>query len=178
MNLLSAVLPWWARWAGLALVAVVVFVFGQMRGERIAGERHNEYVAKQAAQTVRVAQAQTKVVMQTEVKYRDRIQKVYVAGNVIEKEVPVYVTQADNTGCTVNAGFVRSYNAAWAGEPAGAAAESDRGPAVIPFSDVAEADAFNAKACRAWREQALGWREFYQKLKAAIDKPESAMVAP
>lgn len=165
MSGLTAVIPAWARWLALAAVSVFVFVFGQMRGERLAGERHIDYVSKQAAQTVKIAKAQERVVVQTEIQYRDRIQKIYVKGDVIEKEVPVYVTQADNDHCVVNAGFVRSYDAAWAGEPAGPATESDREPAGISLADVAETGAFNATACRAWREQALGWREFYEKLK-------------
>lgn len=170
MSALTAVMPAWARWLALAAAAVFVFVFGQMRGERIAGERHIDYVSKQAAQTVKIAQAQQKVVVQTEIRYRDRIRKIYVKGDVIEKEVPVYVNQADNDRCVVNAGFVRSYDAAWAGEPAGSAAESDREPAGISLSEVAEADAFNATACRAWREQAIGWRDFYRELKLATDR--------
>lgn len=165
MSALTAVMPAWARWLALAAVSVFIFVFGQMRGERLAGERHIDYVSKQAAQTVKIAKAQERVVVQTEIQYRDRIQKIYVKGDVIEKEVPVYVTQADNDRCTVNAGFVRSYDAAWSGEPAGPPADSDRGSAGVSLAEVAETDAFNATACRVWREQALGWRQYYEKLK-------------
>lgn len=171
MTMLTAALPPLARWLAFAAAFAFVFLFGQMRGERIAGERHNDYVGKQATQSVRIAKAQAKVVVQTEVKYRDRIQKIYVQGDVIEKEVPVYVTQADNAGCTVNAGFVRIHDAAWTGQPAGTAADSDREPAGISLAEVGEAGAFNAKACRAWREQALGWREYYQELKLATNQP-------
>jgi len=171
MGFLTAALPSWARWLALAAVFAAVFLLGQLRGERIAGERHNDYVSQQATQSVRIAKAQTKVVVQTEVQYRDRIQKIYVKGDVIEKEVPIYVTQADNASCTVNAGFVRSYDAGWTGEPAGPAADSDREPAGISLAQVAEADAFNAKACLAWREQALGWRKYYERLKQATVTP-------
>jgi hypothetical protein len=171
MGALGIVLPWWARWLVLALAVAFVFMFGQMRGERIAGQRHIDYVERQAGQTAKIAKAQEKVVVQTEIAYRDRIQKIYVQGDVIEKEVPVYVTQADDRNCSINAGFVRSYDAAWAGEPAGPATESDREPAGVSLSEVGEADAFNAKVCRAWREQAIGLREFYQKLKLATNTP-------
>lgn len=173
MNMLTGmVIPPWVRWAALAVAAGFIFLFGQLRGERIAGERHVEYVNAQAKKTVKIAQAQTKVVVQTEVKYRDRIQKIYVKGDVIEKEVPVYVTQSDNAGCTINAGFVRVYDAAWSGEPPGTAADSDREPSGIPLSEVAETDAWNAKVCLAWREQALGWHDFYREIKNAINNPD------
>ncbi|WP_139260610.1 hypothetical protein [Duganella sacchari] len=79
----------------------------------------------------------------------------------------MYVTASDDAAYGVNVGFVRAYNAAWAGGDPGPAAESDREPAGIPLSEVAETDAFNATVCRAWREQAFGWREYYDKLTAA-----------
>lgn len=51
--------------------------------------------------------------IQTEIKYRDSIQKIYIKGEVIEKQVPVYIAEADDALYGVNVGFVRSYNAAW-----------------------------------------------------------------
>lgn len=165
------VLPWWARWVALAAAGAFIFLFGQMHGERIAGQNHIDYVTDQAAQTVKIDRAQQIVVTQTEIQYRDRIQKIYVKGDVIEKEVPVYVTQADNDHCTINAGFVRSYDAAWTGKPAGSAVDSDREPAGVSLAGVGQAVAFNATACLAWREQALGLRAFYQKLQAVTNVP-------
>src|SRR4051812_35872224 len=117
MNWLTTVMPGWARWLALALAVMLIYTLGCMRGERIAGERHNEYVTKQATQTVKIARAQTKVVVETEIKWRDRIQTIYVQGDVIEREVRNYVTAADNAGCTINSGFVRNHAAAWTGEP-------------------------------------------------------------
>ena len=105
------------------------------------------------------------MVVRTEIKYRDRIQTVYMKGEEIERQVPVYITRADDERFGVNAGFVRSYNAAWSGTPAGPAAESDADAATIPVSALAATDAYNASACRAWRELALGLREHYQQLK-------------
>ena len=160
-------LPRWSAWLVAATGGALLYVLGMLHGERAAGQQHVDYITAQAARGIAIAKAQTKVVLQTEIKYRDRIKTVYVKGEEIEKLVPVYVTRADDDRYGVNAGFVRSYNAAWAGEPAGPASDTDREPAGIPLSDVAEADAFNATACRAWREQALGWREFYSELKSA-----------
>lgn len=171
MPVLSAVLPWWTRWLVLGLAFSFTAMFFQMRGERIAGQRHIDYVMQQAGQTVRIAKAQQLVVTRTEIAYRDRIQKIYVKGDVIEKEVPVYVTQADNDRCTINAGFVRSHDAAWTGEPAGPAAGADREPAGVSLAEVGQAVAFNATACLAWRELALGLRNFYRDLKPATEAP-------
>ena len=163
------VLPTWARWGFVAVSGVALYGLGLLHDERHAGQRHVDYITKQAARTTSIAQAQVRVVMRTEIKYRDRIQKVYIKGEEIEKLVPVYVTRDDDNRFGVNAGFVRSYNAAWAGEPAGPADESDRDAAGVPLSTVAEVDAHNATACRAWRELAIGLREHYQQLKAVTN---------
>jgi hypothetical protein len=159
-------LPWWARWLLFAGAGGAMFVLGMLHGERLAGQAHIDYVTAQSARTVAIVKAQQKVVVQTEIKYRDRIKTVYVKGEEIEKLVPVYVTRADDDRYGVNAGFVRSYNAAWAGKPAGPSVESDRDAAGIPLSEVAAVDAHNATACHAWRELAVGLREHYENLKA------------
>lgn len=164
--MIGRVLPQWSTWLVAAVAGAALYVLGMLHGERAAGQQHVDYITAQAARSVVIAKAQAQVVVRTEIKYRDRIRTVFVKGAEIEKLVPVYVTRADDERFGVNAGFVRSYNAAWAGEPAGAADDADREPAGIPLSEVAETDAFNATACRAWREQALGWREFYGALSA------------
>lgn len=163
------ILPVVTRWACAAIAGAALYVLGMLQGERVAGQAHIDYVTAQAARSMAIVKSQEKVVVQTEIKYRDRIKTVYVKGDEIEKLVTVYVTRDDDDRFGVNAGFVRSYNAAWAGEPAGATVDADREPAGIPLSEVAEADAHNATACRAWREQALGWREFYASLKATTE---------
>lgn len=168
----SVLLPWWGRWLVYALMMAVLLCLGEMDGQRRAGHRHVDYVTAQAARTVVIGQAQTKVVMQTEIKYRDRIQKIYLKGEVIEKQVPVYVTRADDAAYGVNVGFVREYNAAWSGDDTGPAAESDRGPAGVPLSTIAEVDAHNATSCRAWREKVIGLREFYKTLKEKTNAVE------
>lgn len=169
-RLAEYVLPAQVRWLAYAWMTAGAFGIGVMQGERLAGQRHIDYVTAQAAQTVAVARAQTKVVVQTEIKYRDRIKTIYVKGEEIERQVPVYVTAADDQRCAINAGFVRAYNAAWSGDAAGAASDADRESAGISLAEVAEADAYNATACRAWREQVIGWREFYGNLKRATDQ--------
>ncbi|KAG0320103.1 hypothetical protein BGZ97_000745 [Linnemannia gamsii] len=117
-------------------------------------------------------EAQTKVVIQTEIQYRDRIKIVKEKGDTIIKEVPIYVNQADTEHFGVNVGFVRLYNAAFANEPAGPATESGgpatesgRRPAGISLAEITEVNAYNAGVCYRWREQALGLRAFYKELQ-------------
>lgn len=166
------ILPWWARALAVLFACVSVFLLGQLHGERVAGEKHNDYVSAQAAQSVKIVKAQAKVVIETQVKYVDRIKKIYIKGETIEKQVPVYVTQTDNAACVINTGFVRVHDAAWSNTITGPTADTDREPAAVSLAEVAEADAFNATTCNTWREQALGLREFYQKLQEVTNKTD------
>jgi len=161
--------PLWIRLLCYLLIGAGLFLLGVLWGETAAGERELARAEQRAEQTTKLTQATVRVMWKTEIKYRDRIRTVYQKGETIEKQVPVYVTPADDGRCSINAGFVRTYNAAWANEPAGPVAESDREPAGVPLSEVAAVDAHNATACHAWREQALGLREAYGKLKATIE---------
>lgn len=174
MNLLDklagCVLPAWSRWLLYVVLAEVCYCLGIIHGERVAGQQHIDYVTAQAAQTVAIARAQTKVVIKTEVEYRDRIQKIYLKGDEIEKQVLVYVTPVDDVRFGVNAGFVRAYNVAWSGDDAGPAGGSDREPAGLSLAEIADADAHNATSCRVWREQVIGLREFYTRLKLATEQ--------
>lgn len=169
MNLLSVVLPLWARWLILISAAAVFGTIVYNKGKQVEGEKHLAYVAEQAARTVKIVKAQQVVVTQTQIKYVDRIKTIYVKGDAIEKQVPIYITEADNARFAVNAGFVRIYDAAWNGDDPGPALDSDREPAGISLTQVGEVNAFNATACRAWREIALGQREYYTRLQSATN---------
>jgi hypothetical protein len=165
---LGYVLPWWARWSVFVVAGGALFALGYAQGAREAGEEHVAYLNAQAARTTVIAARQKEVVVKTEIKYRDRIQTVYVKGEEIEKQVPALVSPVDDLRPGVSVGFVRSYNAAWSGEPAGSPSSTDRDSAGVSHAEVAETDAFNATACRAWRELALGIKEFYQQQQGAL----------
>lgn len=155
---------------GLLLVVAVATLLG------FAGDQHGagRVRAKWAAETEQrreadreAARANRAIATKTEVVYRDRIEKIYVNGDEIEKQVPIYITEVDSSRFTVNAGFVRLYDAAWSGESAGPATESDREPAGISLAQVAAVEAGNATSCRAWREVALGLRDYYSRLQGS-----------
>ena len=167
MNLLKEALPWWARWLALASAAAVLGTICYNKGKQNEGEKHIAYINQQAERSIKIAEAQQVVVTQAQIKYVDRIKTIYVKGETIEKQVPIYITQADNARVAINAGFVRLYDAAWSGEDPGPAADSDREPAGISLAQVTAVDAGNAVSCHAWRELALGLREYYADLQRA-----------
>ncbi len=167
-RLQGVILPAWIKWVAIAALCAAAYGFGRLQEARLGGNAMSDYLAAQASRTVAVGRAQTKVVVQTEIKYRNRIQKIFLKGEIIEKQVPVYVTAVDNAECHINAGFVRAHDAAWSGEPAGPASSADRDPAGVSLAEVAETNAHNGAACLAWRELALGLREHYQKQQAIL----------
>lgn len=160
--------PWApvARMALLALACGALWAHGWWKGNVHGTEKLTAFQGEQAKADTKLAAARERIVLQTEVKWRERIVKVTTAGQTIEREVKVYVTKEDDSAAVVPVGFVRSFNAAWSGAPAGPPAESDRGPSGYPLSAVAGAEANNATTCRAWKEQRDGLIDFYRKLQA------------
>jgi hypothetical protein len=177
-SLVGMVLPGWAKYAAIAMAAFSLWLMGDLHGHTVAGKIHNDYIMAQAAKTVAIGALQTKVVVQTETVYRDRIQKIYLKGEQIENSIPSLVLPSDDDRYHVNAGFVRVLAAAWTGDAAGPAAESDRESSGVSISSIAEVEAHNATSCRAWREQALGWRQFYSGQQEAINGIKPAWYIP
>ncbi len=164
------------RWNATVAFAFIAALLGaalasahyKRRIERLHAERN---VAQSKIAAIQTQLAHAQAVTRIEVRYRDRIKVVKEKGDAIIQKVPVYVTAQDNARFGVHTGFVRSINAAFSGQSAGPAAESDREPARVSLAEIAKTTAFNAAVCRQWREQALGWRAFYQALQtqSALD---------
>lgn len=96
----------------------------------------------------------------------------------IIKEIPTYVTSyADSLGWVTH-GFVRVHDAAALGTPlslgAGGAADSASG--VTP-SAVAETIVRNYESCHLWREQVIGWQEWYATEKEKWNERAEKTVA-
>lgn len=159
-----AFVPAWAwRWIAIALVGAGLMGFGYVKGDEHGTEKLTDYIGKQAKETVRTQGMREKIVSKIEIKYRDRVRVIFEKGQTIVKEVPVYVTKEDDAGCTVPLGFVREFNAAWSGEPAGSPVQSDRGASGVPLSEASAADANNAAACLTYKAQRDGLIEFYRE---------------
>jgi len=155
-----------ARLAVVALVALAFWGHGFWKGNEHGTQKLTDHLAAQAKADTKLAAARVQVVKEVEIKYRDRIKVERIAGETITREVKVYVTKEDDAGCSVPVGTIRVLNAAWAGEPPGPPAESDRGPSGNTLSSTAGIEAGNAATCRIWKQQRDGLIEFYQKQQA------------
>lgn len=171
MASLMALIKMVPAWCWLPVFGLAIYLFGDVHG---AGRVQRQWEAETEArneQTRELNRARQLIVTKTEIVYRDRIKTIYVKGEEIEKQVQEFVTADDDQRYGVNAGFVRLYDAAWAGEIAGPAAESDRGPAGVSLSQISAVGVHNATSCLAWREIALGLRDYYQQQQAATGTP-------
>lgn len=160
--------PWgcFARLGIVAAACAMVWFHGWFKGNEHGTQKLSDYQAAEARADTKLQAARQVIVTQIQIKYRDRIQEVLVAGQTIEKEVVRYVTKEDDAAVgSVPVGAVRVFNAAWSGAPAGPPAESDRRPSGYPLSELTAADAHNATSCRVWKSQRDGLIELYRNLQ-------------
>jgi hypothetical protein len=168
---MNLILPTWAKWAALALLALALYAFGRLDGARIEGAKHLAYVANQATETVRVAKAQEKVVVKAEIKYRDRIRIVKEKGDVIVQKVPTYITLQTDRNFPLPVGFVRLHDGAAAGNDPGPSSDSDGKASAVTTSAASTIIASNYTECRKLAEQVEGWQAYYEELQQVTNPP-------
>jgi hypothetical protein len=154
--LTSIIVPPWARWVAILTLALVSYSTGRLQEARHAD-------AAEAAKVITVVKTQVQTVTKVETVYRDRIQKIYVQEKALEAAIPSHITPAVDEHFALPVGFLRLASAGWSGDPVGPADSADDQPAALSFSELAAIEVSNATSCRAWREQALGWRDFYAR---------------
>lgn len=153
------VVPAWARWGAIAALSAASYAAGALHEAR-----HETAVqAAKAAKVVTIVKHEVQTVTQVQTVYKDRIQKIYVQEKTVEADIPRFIPPRVDAEFAVPVGFVRVAVAGWSGDPAGPASDADGEPSGIRFTDLAAAEIHNAASCRVWREQALGWREFYAR---------------
>lgn len=165
------VVPWWARWGAIAALVATSYAAGSLHEAR-----HES--AAQAAKVVTVVKREVQTVTQIQTVYKDRIQKIYIQEKELEADIPRFIPPVVDAEFAIPVGFVRVASAGWSGDPAGSASNVDREPSGVQFSELAEAEIHNAASCRAWREQALGWREFYARQQETFNGRPGSWYSP
>lgn len=167
--------------AAIVLLALLALIVGGA-----AWQEHRVSVAQQQrdAKTVELqamTQARTAALVeagmaradvQVVTRYVDRIQIIQQAAKVITREVPVYVTQKADAGCTVPIGFVRIHDAAAAGTaPQPAPGDPDAPATGVTLSGIAGTVADNYATCHVIREQLIGLQDWARK-EATAEPPK------
>lgn len=110
MPLLGMILPWWARWAGIALLVAAVFGFGWFKGNDHGTEKLNTYIQKVAQEATRIAVKRTAITEMIITQYVTKtVPQTQVVTNTVENEVIRYV-DANPTGMCIDPTFIRLHN--------------------------------------------------------------------
>jgi hypothetical protein len=154
-----------------AASVLAVFAAYQL-GHHNGWKAHEAKVAADTAQAVKqIAKREVKaqaitntVATKTE---QTRIEIRYRTQTLIQK-VPVYVPASADAACVLPTGFVQLHDAAAAGLP-GPSGGPDQTPSGVPLSDALETIVGNYGAAYDWRAEALAWRDWYPKVRAAYE---------
>ncbi|MHB0992636.1 MAG: hypothetical protein ACYC0M_15365 [Burkholderiales bacterium] len=134
---------------GVVMLGLVggLFAGGWYEGDKHVQAAWDAAKAQQAASIAQVKAAQAKVSAQVVIKYIDRVRTIRVRGATIIKEVPKYVTQADNSKCSVNNGSVIVLNAASTNTVPPPPSRADDAPSALTLSDLTSVVAANYERC-------------------------------
>lgn len=160
--------PW--KWIALG-VGTLAFVGGVWwkiidYGNDNYAQGRADLLAQQVKAALSAEEQQREVTVQVVTKYVDRIRIVREKGDVIIREVPVYVTAEDDDACTINSGFVRLWNDANVGQVSEPSAGADAAPSGVRLSEVGTQKAIEAKLCRATTQQLVSLQEWVREQQA------------
>jgi hypothetical protein len=155
----------------LAAGLIVGGSLGAFTGYKVMAARYYEEKADTTEILIKLVEAANRVTVKYETVFVDRVEKVYIRGRVVEKEVIKYVNAEDDAACQLRNGFVRMYDASLHGGVTGPAADTDREPSGITLSrateDVLVPNNTELLACYARLE---GWQQFYGELRETYRK--------
>lgn len=168
----------------VALAVLLILALILARGHWLAAGEARGRAGEQAAERARVLAALKGVAVREQaaavitdhaaaVLTAERVRVVYRT-QILTQEVPVYVTPKSDADCVVPLGFVRLHDAAASGDPAslpGPAGGSLQAASGVPLSAVAATVIGNYGVAYDWRAEALTWRDWYARQKAAWDAP-------
>ena len=163
---LGRAIPDWV-WQSLAVVgiAAAIYATGWVQG---AGHVQDQWTAEQQSTAVRLikiqaAQAAVTNQIQTRVVYRERV--IHDQAQAIAQEIPTYVTPQTDAACPVPTGFVRLWNHANTGTPAGPASSAVAAPSGVVLSDIEAEHNREADYFRQLEQQVIGWQDWFHGMQ-------------
>lgn len=111
-GLLRMALPWWTKYAALAALVAALWLHGWTTGREGVRDDWEAATAKQEAAALAHAMELAKRADEITLAYITQTRTIREKGATIVREVPRYVTPADDRACPVPAGFVSLLNAA------------------------------------------------------------------
>lgn len=177
-RLLSAL----AGWKGYALVLVIGIALGTGGTWKVRDWMAAEAALKAAKADLRAArivvdrtQDAAQITQDVAASVDQRQVETRTIYRTITERIPVYVTPEIDRAYTVPYGFVRLHDAAAVGAaptlPDGTGQPADA-PSGIALSAVAGTVIDNYGQCYAWRDQLIGWQDWYRQQQAAWETPD------
>ena len=123
----------------LNVVAIIVLVFGvYMEGGITNQEKWEAKVAEAKLEAAKTETAAAETTVKVVTKYVKQIQVVKETGDVIIKQIPMYITKNDDSMCAVPNGFVLLHDSASRNEVPDTSRAPDEGASKVKISGVAE----------------------------------------
>lgn len=174
MILLSFFRTYW-KWIAAALAVVFFYMVAYERGSSHVQKLWDAQKIRDAKDIAKLVEKQTVVTTQVVTQYVDRVQVVHEKAQVITKEVPVYVTQADDARCTINNGFVSVWNAANANAPLPATANGiNEAASGVKLSDVATQHSNEAEYVHQLEEQLTALQAWVKAQQEAANAAQAS----
>ena len=117
----------------IAVVSFSLYMEGAISNQQEWEAKVAQVKLDMAVKETAAAETTVKVVT----KYVNKIQVVKEAGDVIYKEIPIYITKNDDSKCVVPNGFVLLHDSASRNEIPNATRSVDAGASEVKISDVA-----------------------------------------
>jgi len=181
---------WFVGWRMHVANAVICLAVGASAGSYATNtwwkakerDRLAEQV-KEANRQIRREQASDDATQATGEAVAVAVDRVQWRTRTLIREVPVYVTpETDASYGNLPVGFVRLHDAAATGTPPVPlrAGQSDGSPSDVAPSAAIGGVVDNYGTCHVWREQVIGWQDWYRTQSAlwAGEAPERATERP
>ena len=125
-------------------------------------------VSKQRSAVAEAQTRQAEAIVQVVTQYVGRVQFVREKGDIILKEVPVYVAIQADAACTIRRGFVSFHDAAVAGELAHVTGDPDAPAEGRKLSVIAGTIASNYQSCHENAKQLKALQDWIRQLRWRI----------
>lgn len=154
---------WQLLLGGIAAIVVVggAFKLGDGAGwhrRDSAAERELNATLKADARQLQLAQADG---FRIGAEFAGKSTEIRTRTETLTREIPRYITAADDARAVINTGFVRLHDAAALGlAPPAPDPGADAAPSGVALSAVARTVADNYGACHLWRAQVIGLQDY------------------
>jgi hypothetical protein len=153
------------------VVCILVALFGlYIEGGLSEKQKWAARIAEQEAQIAKLQEESGKVTIQEVIKYVEKVKVVKEKGDVIIKEVKVYVPQAADDACTVNNGFVELHNYAVRNEVPPAPGATNEAASGVKLSTVSEVVVKNYNLYHQQSEQLIALQSWIREQQKLFNK--------